>query len=197
MSAPTTMRAWQVVRHGEPADALERREVPVPVPGAGQVLVQVSACALNFPDALLARGQYQVRPPLPFTPGIELCGTVVALGEGVPEARLGERVLGMPALPDGALADYAIVLYVALLDGGTQRGASALLPLIHIDDGKIDINANSARRGLVLMVQGRRMIVEGKTSDGLKMLRAALAALPADSDYSREMKLRLGELQRS
>lgn len=102
------MRAWQVVRHGEPADALQRREVPVPVPGAGQVLVQVSACALNFPDALLARGQYQVRPPLPFTPGIELCGTVVAVGEGVPEARLGERVLGMPALPDGALADYAI-----------------------------------------------------------------------------------------
>lgn len=99
--------------------------------------------------------------------------------------------------PAPALAARAIVLYVALLDGGEQRGASALLPLIHIDDGKIDINANSARQGLVLMVQGRRMIVEGKTSEVLRMLRAAPAALPADSDYSREIKLRLGELQRS
>jgi len=108
VSLPTTMQAWQVVRHADPAQALERREVPVPAPAAGQVLVQVAACALNFPDALLARGQYQVRPPLPFTPGIELCGTVVAVGDGVPEARLGERVLGMPALPDGALADYAV-----------------------------------------------------------------------------------------
>lgn len=129
MSLPATMRAWQVVRHGEPSDALERREVPVPVPGTGQVLVEVAACALNFPDALLARGQYQVRPALPFTPGIELCGTVVAVGEGVPEGRLGERVLGMPALPDGALADYAIASAATVFtapESLDDAGASAL-----------------------------------------------------------------------
>lgn len=108
MSASTTMAAWQVVAHGEPGQVLQRREVPVPAPAPGQVLVRVAACALNFPDVLLARGQYQARPELPFTPGIELCGTVVAVGDGVPQERLGERVVGMPTLPHGALADYAV-----------------------------------------------------------------------------------------
>lgn len=108
MTVPTTMRAWQVVQHGDPAQALERLEVEVPRPGSGQVLVQVSACALNFPDVLLARGHYQVRPGLPFTAGIEFCGTIAAVGEGVSPSRIGERVLGMTALPHGALADFAI-----------------------------------------------------------------------------------------
>ncbi|WP_460460609.1 NADPH:quinone oxidoreductase family protein [Angustibacter peucedani] len=102
------MQAWQVVRHGDPSSALERREVPVPDVGPGQVLVEVAACALNFPDVLLAAGQYQVRPELPFTPGIELCGRVVAVGPDVDGPEVGDRVLGMPALPHGALGDYAV-----------------------------------------------------------------------------------------
>ncbi|KQX65819.1 alcohol dehydrogenase [Angustibacter sp. Root456] len=103
------MRAWQVVRHGAPSDALERREVPVPQPGAGELLVQVDACALNFPDVLLAAGQYQLRPDLPFTPGIELVGRVAAVGESVEGFGVGDRVIGMPQLPHGAFADYAIL----------------------------------------------------------------------------------------
>ena len=106
---PDRMRAWQVVRHGAPSDALERREVPVPGPGAGDLLVGVDACALNFPDVLLAAGQYQVRPELPFTPGIELVGRVAAVGESVDGFSVGDRVIGMPQLPHGALADYAVV----------------------------------------------------------------------------------------
>jgi NADPH2:quinone reductase len=103
-----TMDAWQVVRLGPPGQALERREVAVPQPGAGEVLVRVSACALSFPDVLLASGGYQVQPALPFTPGIELCGTVVATGADVDPGRLGERVVGAPSLPHGALAEYAV-----------------------------------------------------------------------------------------
>jgi NADPH:quinone reductase len=108
-SAPSSMMAWQVVRHGEPSSALERREVPVPVAGPGQLLVDVGACALNFPDVLLARGEYQVRPELPFTLGIELAGRVAAVGPGVEGLVVGERVIGMPTLPHGALADYALM----------------------------------------------------------------------------------------
>ncbi len=106
---PRTMNAWQVVGHGAPASALERREVPVPSPGARELLVAVDACALNFPDVLLAAGQYQLRPELPFTPGIELVGHVAAVGEDVHGFAVGERVLGMPQLPFGALADLAIM----------------------------------------------------------------------------------------
>ena len=103
---PDTMRAWRVTHLGEPAEALALEEVPVPEPGAGEVLVRVRAVAANFPDVLLCRGEYQVKPPLPFSPGIELVGTVAALGEGVDGVAVGDRVVGSKI---GVLAEYAVV----------------------------------------------------------------------------------------
>ncbi|WP_412542544.1 NADPH:quinone oxidoreductase family protein [Longispora sp. K20-0274] len=100
------MRAWQVTRLGEPVDVMELAEVAPPTPGPGQLLVRVRAVALNFPDVLMCRGQYQVRPPLPFTPGVELCGEVVDTGE---------RVIGTPAANSGALGDYALMDAVDVL----------------------------------------------------------------------------------
>ncbi|THV21257.1 NADPH:quinone oxidoreductase family protein [Glycomyces paridis] len=100
------MRAWHVTAHGEPEAVMALREVAVPEPGPGQVLLRTRAVAVNFPDVLLARGQYQVRPALPFVPGIELCGEVVALGEGVTGPRVGERVV---ATDIGVMAEYAAV----------------------------------------------------------------------------------------
>jgi NADPH2:quinone reductase len=94
------LRAWQVTTHGEPADVLHAADLPVPEPGPGQVLVRVRAAALNFPDVLMCRGQYQVQPPLPYVPGVELCGEVV---------ETGARVVGMPVLPGGALAEYTLM----------------------------------------------------------------------------------------
>jgi NADPH:quinone reductase-like Zn-dependent oxidoreductase len=81
-------------------------EVPEPVPGPGEVAVRVRAVAVNFPDVLLARGEYQVRPEVPFTPGIELCGDVVAVGPGVERVRVGERVVGSRI---GVLAEVAVL----------------------------------------------------------------------------------------
>ena len=68
------MQAWQVHENGEPSEVMRLTETGRPVPGDGQVLLRVRAANVNFPDALLCRGQYQVRPPLPFTPGVEICG---------------------------------------------------------------------------------------------------------------------------
>jgi NADPH2:quinone reductase len=102
------MRAWRVSELGEPERAMALVEADVPDPGPGQVLLRVRACALNFPDALMVRGQYQDRPPLPFTPGIEVCGDVVALGPDASGRQLGERVVGLTAMPHGGLADYAV-----------------------------------------------------------------------------------------
>lgn len=103
---PSTMRAWRVVRHGEPADVLERADLPVPAPGPGEVLVRTRAVAVNFPDVLLARGEYQVRPDLPFVPGIELCGDVVSAGDGVPGLAPGDRIVGSRI---GVLSEYAVL----------------------------------------------------------------------------------------
>ncbi|MEV7118821.1 NADPH:quinone oxidoreductase family protein [Kitasatospora griseola] len=98
------MRAWQIAELGAPLDVMKLVEdADRPVPGEGQLLVRVRAAAVNFPDALMAAGRYQVRPPLPYTPGVELCGEVV---EG---PRAGERLIGTAALPAGAFAEYALM----------------------------------------------------------------------------------------
>ncbi|MEV7463514.1 NADPH:quinone oxidoreductase family protein [Streptomyces rubiginosohelvolus] len=99
------MQAWRVHRNGEPGEVMRLEETDRPTPGDGQVLVEVRAANVNFPDALLCRGQYQVRPPLPFTPGVEVCGTTED----------GRRVLATPALPHGGFADYVVAEEAALL----------------------------------------------------------------------------------
>jgi NADPH:quinone reductase len=70
-------------------------EVAEPVAGPGQVVVRVRAASVNFPDALIIEGKYQIRPELPFSPGSELAGEVVAVGEGVTRVRPGDRVAAM------------------------------------------------------------------------------------------------------
>lgn len=80
----------------------------MPAPGPGQVSIEVAACGLNFADALLCRGTYQVRPDLPATPGIEVAGTVGALGVGVDGLTVGQRVVGLPLLPHGGLAGTCV-----------------------------------------------------------------------------------------
>ncbi|WP_433573123.1 NADPH:quinone oxidoreductase family protein [Streptomyces sp. CA-251247] len=99
------MQAWRVHRNGEPSEVMRLEEVERPTPGDGQLLLKVRAANINFPDALLCRGQYQVRPPLPFTPGVEICG----------ETEDGRRVIANPALPNGGLADYVVADAAAVL----------------------------------------------------------------------------------
>src|SRR5882757_1936996 len=99
------MQAWRVHRNGEPGEVMCLDEVERPEPGAGQIRLRVRAANINFPDALLCRGHYQVRPPLPFTPGVEICG----------ETEDGRRVLANPALPYGGFAEYAVADAAALL----------------------------------------------------------------------------------
>ncbi|HEX5497541.1 MAG TPA: NADPH:quinone oxidoreductase family protein [Mycobacteriales bacterium] len=102
------MKAWRVHELGEPERVLRFDEVPDPQPAPGSVLVRVRAVALNFPDVLLCQGRYQDKPPLPFTPGLEVCGEVVATGAGSTWAP-GASVYGAPGLPGGGLAEYVLL----------------------------------------------------------------------------------------
>ncbi|MET7967105.1 NADPH:quinone oxidoreductase family protein [Micromonospora sp. NPDC005305] len=115
------MRAWRVTALGEPVDVLRLVDVTDPAPGPGQLVVRVLASPANFPDVLMCRGEYQVKPDLPFTPGVELCGEVVALGAGVDGFAVGDRVLGGATLPYGGFAEFA------LLDAATTFPAPAAL----------------------------------------------------------------------
>lgn len=98
------MRAWQVTELGEPTEVMELVEVDDPEPRAGSVVIDVMACGLKFPDLLQVRGGYQVKPKLPFTPGGENAGVVSAVGDGVSNVEIGDRVLVMG---NGGLAEKA------------------------------------------------------------------------------------------
>ncbi|MCM3491617.1 NADPH:quinone oxidoreductase family protein [Alkalihalophilus marmarensis] len=102
------MRSWFVTKIGEPNDALEIRETPKPVPQKGEVLIQVKAFSLNFFDILQCQGTYQEKPSLPFTPGAEVAGVIVAKGAGA-KIKTGQRVLATPKLPNGGFTEYVTV----------------------------------------------------------------------------------------
>ena len=87
--------------------ALRLEEVAEPRPGPGQVCVRVRACGVNFADSLITRGQYQVQPQPPFSPGFEVAGEVSELGDGVTGFQVGDRVIAMT--PHGGYAEQVVV----------------------------------------------------------------------------------------
>jgi len=90
-----------------PIENLKVEDVPSPRPGPGEVLVEVKASALNYPDVLLVQGLYQVKPPLPFSPGMELAGIVKELGADVRGVSAGQRVIASPGR--GGFAQECVV----------------------------------------------------------------------------------------
>ena len=101
------MRALVIESLGGDYAGCAVREVATPSPGPGEVLVRVLATSVNFPDLLMTRGEYQFKPPLPFTPGLDLAGEVVGLGDGVTGWAIGDAVVGGARL--GGFAEYAVL----------------------------------------------------------------------------------------
>lgn len=85
------------------ADKLVMEDIASPEPGKGQVKIKVKAAGLNFPDTLIIEGKYQIKPALPFSPGGEMAGEVIAVGEGVKRYQPGQRVMGLTGY--GAFAE--------------------------------------------------------------------------------------------
>lgn len=102
------MRSWKVTKLGEPSDVLELQEHPRPNVEPGKVLIEVDACSLNFFDILLCQGKYQEKPPIPFTPGSEISGTIREIGEDC-QLEVGQRVIATPAKPEGGLSEWVSV----------------------------------------------------------------------------------------
>ena len=134
-------------------DSLVIKNLPSPTPGPGQVVVQVRACGINFPDLLIIEDKYQIRQSRPFSPGSEIAGVVTALGDNVTGIAVGQRVLAVPGwggmveeialdagqvipIPDAMPFDEASALlttygtsYYALKDRGRLRSGDSLLVL--------------------------------------------------------------------
>lgn len=99
------MRAWRVDDWGAP-ETMRVETAQAPTPGPGEAVVKVRYAALNFFDALMIAGKYQVKPERPFTPGCEMAGVVAAVGEGA-AFKVGDRVCGQPNW--GAFAEYCAI----------------------------------------------------------------------------------------
>ena len=110
-------------------ETLTLDEVETPQPGPGQVRITVMACAINFPDVLIIKDLYQFKPPRPFAPGGELSGVIAAVGDGVTQWQVGDRVIAM--MGNGGLAEEALApadKLFALPDGVSfETGASLLM----------------------------------------------------------------------
>ncbi|MFY8015643.1 MAG: NADPH:quinone oxidoreductase family protein [Limnohabitans sp.] len=85
------MHAW-LCENPVGVEALSWKELPTPVPQAGQVLIRIEAASLNFPDLLIVQNKYQMKPDLPFVPGSEYAGVIEAVGEGVTHLKVGQSV---------------------------------------------------------------------------------------------------------
>jgi len=122
------MRALLSTASGGP-DTLELTELPDPQPAKGQVRIAVRACAINYPDVLIIEDKYQFKPPRPFAPGGEIAGVIDALGEGVTDWQVGDRVMGV--IGHGGLATHIVTepqrLYRLPAERDFAEGAALIL----------------------------------------------------------------------
>jgi NADPH2:quinone reductase len=171
------MRALVCRRYGPPED-LELAELPDPVPGPGEVLIEVRAAAANFADALLIANAYQVSLELPFVPGSELAGEVRAVGAGVPglapDLKEGDRVFGTAF--HGAFAERAVLPagQVTRMPDGAGFGEAAAF----------DVAYRTAYHAL-------RSVAEVSAGDWVVVLGAAGGVGLAAVDVARELGARV------
>ena len=160
------MRAMQLMERGEP---LELRDVPMPAPGPGEVRVRVAACGLNFGDTLIIKGTYQEKPDLPATLGMELAGTIDAVGEGVEGFQPGDRIAAYSGF--GGLADYSVLpadICVKIPDEMTAVDGAAFLVAYGTAHVALDYKAR--------LQPGERLLVLG-ASGGVGLTAVELGKL--------------------
>ncbi|MFS8495792.1 MAG: NADPH:quinone oxidoreductase family protein [Actinomycetes bacterium] len=138
----------------EGIDSLEVGELPDPELRPGTVRVEVGAAAVNFPDLLLIVGAYQEQPPLPFSPGMEIAGTVVEVGDGVEGFRPGDRVLGM--IGHGGFAEQVVVAPDALvpMPEDVAFEEAAAFPIAYGTSYHALVDRANLRAGETLLVLG-------------------------------------------
>jgi NADPH2:quinone reductase len=160
------MRAMQVTAYDEP---LTLQELEMPMPGQGEVLIQVDTCGLNFGDLLIIKGTYQEKPPLPFTLGMEMAGTITALGEGVDGLKVGQRVAAYTGF--NGLAEYAAIpaaVCVPIPEEMTAVDAAAFLIAYGTSHVALDYKAR--------LQPGERLLVLG-ASGGIGLTAVELGKL--------------------
>jgi NADPH2:quinone reductase len=198
----------QVTAYAEP---LSMQELEMPIPEAGQVVVQIDTCGLNFGDLLMIKGTYQEKPQLPFTLGMELAGTVQSVGDGVDHLKPGQRVAAYTG--SGGLSEYAAIpaeVCVPIPDEMSATDAAAFLISYGTSHVALDYKAHlqSGERLLVLgasggvgltavelgKLMGAEVIAVARGADKLEVCKAAGAdhLINSETDDIREIVKSLG-----
>lgn len=175
------MRALQVESLSEDLSGCALAEVAAPEPGPGEVLVKVAAASLNFPDLLMTRGGYQLKPPLPFTPGLDVAGVVVGRGPGAERFPIGAAVVGGVRL--GGMAEFVCVAETALAPKPDALGfpEAAAYPAAYLTAYVALVRRARAAAGEWLLVHGASggvglaAVDLGRTL-GLKVIAAGASA---------------------
>ena len=135
-------------------DTLNLEDLPDVVPAAGQIAIQIQAAGVNFPDVLIIQNKYQVKPPLPFTPGGELAGTVRAVGEGVQKFKVGDRVIAF--VGQGAFAQQIAVPVEAVMPmpAGMDFDVAAAITLTYGTSHHAVVDRAQLKAGETMLVLG-------------------------------------------
>ena len=204
------MRAVLCRTLGDPS-AIRVEEVPSPEVGEGQVRIAVKAAGVNFPDILMIEGKYQVKPGLPFTPGLEVAGEVLECGAGVTHLAPGQRVLGFARAGGGYASEIVLpAAIVAPIPDTMDFVTAAAFPIAYGTAHFALTHRGHLKRGETLLVLGAAGGVGLAAIEVGKLLGArVIAAARGDHklaiarehgaddvvDYEREdLRLRLREL---
>ena len=137
-----------------PPESLVVEDVPSPTPRRGEAVISVKAAGVNFPDVLIIQNKYQVKPPLPFSPGSEAAGVVKAIGEGVDHVKIGDRVMAITGY--GAFAEEIAVDAARLLPipDGMDFPAAAAFGLTYATSDHALRDRGELKAGETLLVLG-------------------------------------------
>ncbi|AMG75049.1 NADPH:quinone oxidoreductase family protein [Sphingopyxis granuli] len=184
------MRALQVRELLPDHAGVALADLPVPQPGPGEVRVRVRAAAVNFPDLLMTRGAYQLKPDLPFVPGLEFAGEVDVVGEGVTAWHKGDAVVGGNRF--GAMAEYIVAPAATLRPKPDRLGweAAAACPVAYLTAYVALVRCARVEPGDWVLVHGAAGGVGLATVDLAKALGARVIAA-ASSEAKRAAIARL------
>lgn len=181
------MRSLRFHAFGEPADVLRLDEVPVPTPGANRILVVVHACGLNPADWALCRKLYDME--LPRGIGIDVSGTVDAIGEGVTDVAVGDRVLGFADFAkceSAGASDVAVLDHWAKVPAGLDMNLAAALPMAAII-GQHAVDALGMAAGQTVLIHGGGSMM-GFGAVQIALARGAKVFTTAGSTYANELR---------
>lgn len=184
------MHAW-LCENPTGVDALQWKKLPTPTPGPGEVLVEIKAASLNFPDLLIVQNKYQMKPELPFVPGSEYAGVVQALGEGVSHLQVGQSIAclsGTGGFGTHTIAKAAMCL--PLPDGVSFVDAAAFI-MIYATSYHALIDRAALQAGETVLVLGA---AGGVGTSAIQVAKAAGARViaAASTDEKCALCTRLG-----